>query len=111
MGQIETDEIYMGIDQRGAHHFFPLQAKGQVDRIGLVQIYQDFGMCEYKYPALSGHPVAAQLLESSEIALFTFVKEGRRIRIAREKHYHLVPPEDISPEDLRRYREDMIDPL
>ncbi len=26
MGQVETDEIYIGIDQRGAHYVFPVQA-------------------------------------------------------------------------------------
>lgn len=28
--QVETDEIYVGIDRHGAHHVFPVQAKGGV---------------------------------------------------------------------------------
>ena len=44
VGQIETDEIYMGIDKRGAHFAFPVQAKGAKDMINIVQIEQDLAM-------------------------------------------------------------------
>lgn len=111
MGQIETDEIYVGIDQRGAHHFFPVQAKGDADRIGLVQIYQDFALCEEKYPALNGHPIAAQFMEQDLIVLFTFERQGRQFSIAREKHYRLVPPDQISAEDLALYRQGIFEAI
>lgn len=29
LGQVETDEIYIGVDRRGAHYIFPVQAKGK----------------------------------------------------------------------------------
>lgn len=44
LGQIETDEIYVGIDKRGAHFVFPVQAKGAKDRISIVQIEQDMAI-------------------------------------------------------------------
>jgi len=28
MGQVETDELYVGLDKKGAHYVFPIQAKG-----------------------------------------------------------------------------------
>lgn len=28
LGQVETDEIYIGVDRSGAHYVFPIQAKG-----------------------------------------------------------------------------------
>jgi hypothetical protein len=37
MGQVETDEIYVGIDKRGVHYVFPVQAKGGKDKLGVVQ--------------------------------------------------------------------------
>jgi hypothetical protein len=38
IGQVETDEIYVGIDKRGVHFVLPVQAKGATERIGAVQI-------------------------------------------------------------------------
>ena len=31
MGQVETDEIYVGVDKRGVHYILPVQAKGKKD--------------------------------------------------------------------------------
>src|SRR5947199_1254717 len=52
MGQVETDEIYIGVDRRGAHFVFPVQAKGGNDTLSIVQIEQDFALCAAKFPAL-----------------------------------------------------------
>jgi hypothetical protein len=35
MGQVETDELYVGVDQRGAQYAFPIQAKGGSDKLGM----------------------------------------------------------------------------
>lgn len=35
MGQVETDEIYVGLDRRGVHFVFPVQAKGARDALGI----------------------------------------------------------------------------
>src|ERR1035437_2771786 len=49
MGQVEVDEIYIGIDKRGAHYIIPVQAKGGTDSLGIVQIEQDFGLAAAKF--------------------------------------------------------------
>jgi hypothetical protein len=36
MGQVETDELYIGVDKRGAHYVLPIQAKGRSDKIGIL---------------------------------------------------------------------------
>lgn len=36
IGQVETDEVYVGVDRRGAHYVFPVQAKGGTDTISIV---------------------------------------------------------------------------
>ena len=33
MGQVETDEIYIGIDKRGVHYILPVQSKGGNDKL------------------------------------------------------------------------------
>ena len=49
MGQVETDEIYIGVDKKGAHYVFPIQAKGGKDKLNVVRIEQDFAVCSTKF--------------------------------------------------------------
>ena len=53
LGQVETDEIYIGLDKRGAQYVFPVQAKGPREKLGIVQIDQDFELCATKFPELN----------------------------------------------------------
>ena len=104
LGQVETDEIYIGVDRRGAHYVFPIQAKGGRDKLNVVQIEQDFEICSSKFPTLICRPIAAQFMDENLIALFEFEKNNDEVVISLEKHYRLVPSEKISPEDLKNYR-------
>ncbi len=103
MGQIETDEIYVGIDRRGAHFVFPVQAKGGNDRLNIVQIEQDIAMCKEKFPELICLPIGAQFMDKDLISLFLFEENMDGISISLEKHYRLVKPDDITPELLKEY--------
>ncbi len=104
MGQVETDELYVGIDKRGAHYVLPVQAKGGKDRISIVQIEQDHAMCQDKFPDLICRPIAAQFYEDN-IAIFAFESTESGLRVAVEKHYRLVAQDQITAEDLRIYSE------
>jgi hypothetical protein len=104
MGQVETDEIYVGVDKRGAQYIVPVQAKGGSDRLSVVQIEQDMGVCEHKFPLLVCRPVAAQFMEGGVIALFEFQSTENGVGIVAEKHYMLVSPEEISETDLKGYQ-------
>jgi len=104
IGQVETDEIYIGIDRRGAHYIFPVQAKGKKDKLGVVQIEQDFALCADKFPSLICRPIAAQLMDDDLIALFEFEEGENGVRLSSEKHYRLVPSGGITSDDLDIYR-------
>jgi len=105
MGQVETDELYIGIDQRGAHYVFPVQAKGGKDRQSIVQIEQDFALCAAKFPSLICRPIAAQFMDDNLIALFSFEKEGDRVCVGLEKHYRLVLPDAATDIDWKVYQD------
>ena len=60
IGQVETDEVYIGVDKRGVHYVFPVQAKSGSGKIGTVQIRQDYAVCAAKLPDLICRPIAAQ---------------------------------------------------
>lgn len=101
--QVETDEIYIGLDKRGAHFVLPVQAKGGRDKIGIVQIEQDFEMSALKYPHLACRPIAAQLMDKNLIAIFEFEQTKDGIKVSSEKHYRLVKPNELSLEELKVY--------
>lgn len=104
MGQIETDEVYVGVDQRGAQYVFPVQAKGGKDKLGIVQVEQDIAMCREKFPKLICKPIAAQFMAEKVIALFSFEQTtGDLPKVQAEKHYKLVPGEHLTDEELTSY--------
>jgi len=109
MGQIETDEIYVGLDKRGAHYVFPVQAKGGRDRLGMVQIEQDLAVCSHKFASLKCRPIAAQFMDNDLIALFEFEQTDEGIRVSSEKHYRLVLPDELTDKDLQSYSERLSD--
>ncbi len=104
IGQVETDEIYVGVDKRGVHFILPVQAKGGNDKLGQVQIEQDFALCAQKFPDLICKPIAAQFLPNGVIVLFEMELNEDKISIVSEKHYKLVPPNDLSSEELETYK-------
>jgi len=108
MGQVETDEIYIGVDKRGVHYFIPVQAKGGNDKLGIVQIEQDFAVGESKFPGLLCKPIAAQFMKNNLIALFEFELTRGEISITSEKHYRLVEPNDIEDDELESYKKRLI---
>jgi hypothetical protein len=107
IGQIEVDEIYVGVSKNGAHYILPCQAKSSRDNFGIAQVYQDMLLCKYQYPYTRCRPIGIQFTSSDSMALLEFeVVEQNEIfsmKVVDEKHYCLVPRTDIQPEDLSDY--------
>ena len=70
-----------------------------------MQIEQDFVVCARKFPTLLCRPVAAQFMPDGIVALFKFEKSEAGVRISSEKHYKLVPPEDVTAANLKSYQQ------
>ena len=104
IGQIEIDEMYVGLDRNGAHYVIPVQAKGGNDQLSAVQAKQDLACCKEKFPALICRSVSAQFMDDSRIAMFELTVESDHVLVVDEKHYKLVPAENISPEEAMAYR-------
>lgn len=104
IGQIEIDEVYVGIDRTGRQFVVPVQAKGGSDKLGATQAKQDIACCAEKFPNLICRAVSAQFVETDLIALFELTLEGGTIRVVDEAHYRLVPSENISGAELTVYR-------
>ena len=104
LGQIEIDEMYVGINRSGAHFIIPIQAKGGKDQLSFVQASQDIACCNEKFPDLICRSVSAQFMEDEVIAMFEVVVSGDSLKIADERHFRLVPADEISSKELADYR-------
>lgn len=103
IGQVEVDEIYVGLNRRGSHFVIPCQAKSKRDRFGLAQVIQDQELCSIRFPYAICKPVAIQFVSSDTVAMLELavVEEDDvlHLRIVEEKHYDLVPSPEISEEE------------
>lgn len=99
VGQIEIDELYVGVNQRGQHFIIPVEAKVGNDSVGVVQLMQDIRYCEQYFPHLICIPVAIHRLENeNSLCLFRLKLDNDLVKIVDEKHYKLVPASDITTE-------------
>lgn len=104
IGQIEIDELYIGLDKRGCHYVIPVQAKGGKDQIGIVQTTQDIRFVEEKFPGIRCRAVAAQFMDDNIVALFELTLQDDEIKVVDEKHYRLVPAKKLDQDSIRDYR-------
>lgn len=105
LGQIEIDEIYVGLDRHGCQYVIPVQAKGGSDRLSTVQTKQDLACCLEKFPGLICRSVSTQFMSDGSIVMFELcLDEGGSVKIQEERHYRLVPSDQISTADLAQYR-------
>ena len=70
-----------------------------------MQIEQDIALCAEKFPALICRPLAAQFMAGQVIALFEFEDTEDGVRVREERHYQLVPQEQLTTDELNRYRQ------
>lgn len=103
IGQIEIDEIYVGVDKQGRQYIFPVQAKGGNDQLSVVQTKQDMRCCLQKFPDLICRSISTQFMSDESIAMFELTLEGDQVKLVEERHYELVPANQITVEDLKSY--------
>lgn len=104
IGQIEIDELYLGMDRYGCHFVIPVQAKGGKDQISVVQTKQDLAWCGERYPELRARAISAQFLEDDRVAMFELGVENEQIKVVDEKHYRLVSAEMLDRSAVSSYR-------
>ena len=103
-GQVEIDELYVGIDTHGCHYVIPVQAKGGTDQISIVQTEQDIMTCADKFPGVKCRAISVQFMADDIVALFELTIDNDEIKVVEERHYKLVPSEDLDKTAIRAYR-------
>lgn len=109
IGQVEVDEIYVGINKRGTHFVLPCQAKSPGDRFGIVQVMQDIALCKERYPSAICRPIALQFSGENSVALLELaVREVNGVLMlntVEERHYQLVARSEIFETELEILRD------
>lgn len=103
IGQIEIDEIYVGVDKHGRQFVVPVQAKGGSDKHGVVQTQQDIALCAQAFSGLICRPVSAQFMTDERIAMFELTVVDGSVKVMEERHYQLVNARAITSSDLDQY--------
>lgn len=109
IGQVEVDEIYIGLNKRGTHFVLPCQAKSRGDKFGIAQVMQDIALCEGRYPNAICRPIALQFTSANHVAVLELtVREEHdilKLNIVDEKQYELVPQADLSDHEIATLKE------
>jgi hypothetical protein len=112
IGELEIDEVYIGMNKRGAHFVMPCQAKSIGDKFGIVQVIQDLAFCKYRYPNAICKPIAIQFIKENGVAVLELAVDEKdeilRLSVVEEKHYELVPRNQISSDELKRLMDNEI---
>lgn len=107
VGQIEIDEIYLGVSKKGAHYVIPCQAKSPGDRFGIVQVMQDIEFCRQRYPNALCKPMALQFLSENDVAILELAVEDNgkmfTLSVVDERHYQLSGKGEISDQEITAY--------
>ncbi|MGR5325933.1 hypothetical protein ACP3VW_19255 [Vibrio sp. DNB22_17_1] len=106
VGQIEIDEVYLGVNKKGTHFVIPCQAKSPGDRFGIVQVMQDIEFCKQNYPHAVCKPIALQFLSDNDVAILELAVEvehnAYRLSVVDERHYTLVTKDGISDAEIAK---------
>ncbi len=95
IGQIEIDELYLGVDTDGHWYVIPIEAKGPDprERVGIIQISWLVAFARQYYPELIARPVSVKAWEDGSIFLIEFntainLEEIRTVNYRRYKLFH-----------------------
>jgi len=103
-GQIEIDELYIGIDKHGCHYVIPVQAKGGSDQISVVQAKQDIDWVLQKFSGVRCRAISVQFMGEDRVAMFELTVIDDTVLVVDEKHYKLLPAKALDHKATLAYR-------
>lgn len=102
-GQVEIDDLYVGLNSSGKQFVVPIEAKSAKDHLSKTQIQQAIDFAQERYPKLILRPVGIQELKDDSLVLIEFTPglHPDEIKIVEMRHYKLVPMSEVPLEDLQ----------
>ena len=102
-GQVEIDELYVGLSSGGKQFVVPIEGKSAKGRVSKVQILQAIQFSQARYPKLILRPVGIQEMQDGSIVLIEFTPGSHpdEIKILEMRRYGLVPMSDVPLDELQ----------
>lgn len=93
MGQVEIDDLYIGIDSDGCGFVLPVEAKGESskDQLGVVQITQMVKFARQAFPGLPVRPIGVKIMPDGSFLFLEFndSEDSNLVATKRYKRYAL----------------------
>lgn len=98
-GQIEIDDLYLGVDTDGQQYVVPVEAKTASEPLGVMQIVWLNTFASTAFPDLSLRSVAVKAWHDGSIffAEFNGAMDGEHIDVKDLRRYRLVRESDPAP--------------
>lgn len=100
IGQVEIDELYLGVDADGKWYVIPIEAKGPApgDRLGVIQMSWLAQFAKEKYPELIAKPVGAKAWADGSIFMIELFPStsAEEVRTVHYKRYKLEQLEETT---------------
>jgi hypothetical protein len=94
IGQVEIDDLYIGLDADGSGYILPIEAKiaSPKDQLGVIQITQMIRLARQQFPELSIRPIGVKLMPDGSYMFleFTADEDSSLVATKRYKRYKLV---------------------
>jgi len=102
-GQVEIDDLYVGLNSGGKQFVVPIEAKSAKDHLSKTQIQQAVDFAQERYPKLILRPVGIQELKDESLILIEFTSGSHpdEIKIVEMRRYKLVPISEVPLDELQ----------
>jgi len=96
-GQVETDDLYVGLNTDGQQFVIPVEAKSAKDNLAKTQILSSIGFAVQRYAKLILRPVGVQEMKDGSLVLIEFTPGDHpdKIKIKNQRRYSLVKFDDV----------------
>lgn len=91
-GQIEIDDLYLGVDTDGRQYVVPIEAKGPNEPLGVVQVVSLNVYGRRAFPDLTLRSVAVKAWHDGSIFFLEFndSQDSEKVQVVDYRHYRLV---------------------
>lgn len=102
-GQVEIDDLYVGLNSTGKQFVVPIEAKCAKDHLSKTQIVQGIDFARDRYPQLILRPVGIQEMKDGSLVLIEFTPGSHpdQIKVTEIRRYTLVPMSEVPLAELQ----------
>jgi hypothetical protein len=99
-GQVEIDDLYLGVDADGTRYVIPIEAKTADEPLGLIQIANLNAFAQHQFPNLTLQSVAVKFWSDNSVFFIAFnqTPDCENIEVTKFKRYRLIRDKRLAKE-------------